>query len=138
MSLNAIPLRTVQSMDEVMSFKPEREFAVYDGGAEISYTPFPAQAVNNSNIQVTFNPPDEKTIIDPNITVDVVYQLDFTGVGPGVADPLLVLGQLDGPRSFPLANTTSTVDIKMNGTSFNTNLNEYWSTINRTGMYARD
>lgn len=53
MSLNALPLRIVQSMDEVMAFKQERQFAVYDGGQEISYTPFPAQAVNNSNIQVT-------------------------------------------------------------------------------------
>lgn len=138
MSLNAVPMRIVQSMDEVMAFKQERQFAIYDGGSEISYTPFPAQAVNNSNIQVTFNPPDEKTVVDPRITVDVTYELNFIGVGPGVADPLLVLGQFDGPRSFPLANTTSTVDLKVNGTSFNTNLNEYFSTINRTGMYARD
>jgi len=64
--------------------------------------------------------------------------LTFTGVGPGSTDPLLVIGQCDAPRSFPLANTTSTVDIKVNGTSFNTNLNEYFSVLNRTGMYARD
>src|SRR5580698_1488383 len=106
MSLNVIPLRLVQSMDEIMAFKQEREFAVYDGGQEISYTPFPAQATNDSNVQVTFNPPDEKTVIDPRITVDAIYELTFDGVGPGLTDPLLVLGQLDGPRSFPLANTT--------------------------------
>jgi len=139
MSLNALPMRIVQSLDEVMAFKQEREFAVYDGGAEVSYTPFPAQAVNNSNIQVTFNPPDEKTVVDPRITVSVTYELDFTGT---VSDPdfptILSIGQFDGPRSFPLANTTSTVDLKVNGTSFNTNLNEYWNAINRTGMYSRD
>jgi hypothetical protein len=138
MSLNALPMRIVQSMDEVMAFKQERNFAVYDGGQEISYTPFPAQAVNSSNIQITSNPPDEKTIIDPDIYVDVSYRLNFTGTGPGAADPLLVLGQYDGPRSFPLANTTSTIDLKLNGCSFNTNLNEYWGTICRTGMYSRD
>lgn len=138
MSLNPIPMKVVQSMDEVMSFKQHRDFACYDGGMEISYTPFPAQAVNNSNVQITCNPPDERTVVDPNISVDVEYQLDFTGVGPGGVDPLLVIGQYDGPRSFPLANTTSTVDFKVNGTSFNTNLNEYFSTINRTGMYSRD
>lgn len=53
MSLNVVPLRVVQSVDEIMNFKHEREFAAYDGGSEVSYTPFPAQAVNDSNIQVT-------------------------------------------------------------------------------------
>ena len=29
MSLNALPMKIVQSLDEVMAFKQEREFAVY-------------------------------------------------------------------------------------------------------------
>lgn len=138
MSLNPIPLRIVQSMDEVMAFKQEREFAVYDGGQEISYQNFVAQNPNVSNITITCNPPSPDTVLDPRITLTAQYRIDFVGVGPGATDPLLVLGQYDGPRSFPIAQTMNTCELKINGTSFNTNLNEYWSVINRTGMYSRD
>jgi hypothetical protein len=140
MSLSSIPLRVLPSIDPVLDFSHERQFTAYNGGKEISYTPFPAQAVNNSNIQVTINPPDEKTVVDPEIYVGVSYNLAFTGTPP--ANPpganLLQIGVYDGPRAYPIASTTSTVDLKMNGTSFNTNLNEYWSSIYRTGMYSKD
>lgn len=133
MSLNAIPLRTVPSVDPALAFQSERLFAVYDGGREISYTPFYAQNTNNSNIHVDFNPPDQQTGIYPQIYTDVGYKLKFTGVGPDAAGLLLAPGTMDGPRAFPTASTTSTVDLKLNGTSVTSNVNSYFHQMMRTG-----
>ncbi len=138
MSLNPIPLRVLPSIDPVINLNRERQFAVYDGGKEVSYTPFFAQAPNNSNINIRMDPPDENTVVDPRIYVKVDYNLSFVGVGPGVADPLLTPGVFDAPRAFPIASTTSTLDVKVNGTSVNTNLNEYFSPLTRMGNYIKE
>ena len=51
MSLNPIPMQTIASVDPLLAFH-DRVFAVYDGGREISYTPFYAQNTNGGSIHV--------------------------------------------------------------------------------------
>lgn len=133
MSLNAIPLRVMPSVDPALAFSAERMFAVYDGGREISYTPFFAQNVNNGNIHVDFNPPDQQTAIHPQFYTNIGYSASFTGVGAGATDPLLTPGVWDAPRAFPMQATTSTADIKINGTAVTSNVQEYFHQLMRVG-----
>lgn len=137
MSLNAVPLHVVPAIDEVLNIQSERFFSVYDGGTESSYIPFYSQNVNNGTISINCNPPDEKTIIDPQMYVKVDYDAVFTGTSVGGSN-LLQPGVYDAPRAFPIASTTTTLDAKLNGTSINTQLNEYFHAIMRTGDYLRN
>jgi hypothetical protein len=121
------------SVDPALALQAERVFAVYDGGREISYTPFYAQNVNNGNIHVDFNPPDQMTGIYPQFYTKCDYSLTFQGTGPGSTDPLLTPGIWDAPRAFPTAATTGTLDVKLNGTSVTSNVNEYFHQMMRCG-----
>lgn len=136
MSLSVNPLDPIQAIDEVLNLNSHKQYTVYNGGQEVSYVQFQAQAVNNSNITITCNPPDEKTIIDRRVYATFVYDLDFVGVA-GVGN-LIQLGTYDGPRAFPIAQSLSTIDCKLNGTSINTNLNQYFSALIRYNNFTED
>lgn len=136
MSLSVNPLEPIQAIDEVLNLNSHKQYTVYNGGQEVSYVQFQAQAVNNSNITITCNPPDEKTIIDRRVYATFVYDLTFSGVA-GVGN-LLQLGTFDGPRAFPIAQSLSTIDCKLNGTSINTNLNQYFSALIRYNNFTED
>lgn len=136
MSLSINQLEPIQTIDEVLNLNSHKQYSVFNGGQEISYVQFPAQAPNNSNITITCNPPDEKTIIDRRVYATFTYDLTFAGVA-GVGN-LLQLGTFDAPRAFPLAQTIATLDCKLNGTSINTNLNQYFSALIRYNNFACD
>lgn len=136
MSLSVNPLEPIQAIDEVLNLNSVKQYTVYNGGQEISYVQFPAQATNNSNITITCNPPDEKTIIDRRVYATFVYDLTFTGVA-GVGN-LLQIGTFDAPRAFPISQTVSTLDCKLNGTSINTNLNQYFNALIRYNNFTED
>lgn len=136
MSLNINQLEPIQVIDEVLNLNAKKQYSVYNGGQEVSYVQFPAQAPNNNNITITCNPPDEKTIIDRRIYATFEYTLTFSG--PAGVGNLLQLGTFDGPRSFPIAQTINTLDCKLNGTSFNTNLNQYFNALIRYNNFTCD
>lgn len=136
MSLSINPLEPIETIDEVLNLNVKQEYGVYNGGSEISYVSFPAQAVNNNNISITCNPPSESTVIDKRIYAEFEYTLNFTG-NAGVGN-LLQLGTFDAPRAFPLAQTLVTLDAKLNGESINTSLNQYFNALIRYNNFTHD
>lgn len=136
MSLNLIPLKPIEVIDPLLNFSAPQNYGVINGGSEISYTVYPAQNPNVNNISITCNPPDEKTVIDPRIYIKSVYDLTFTGTTS--VGNLLQIGVTDAPRAYPLAQTTSTLEAKINGTSATTNLNEYFSSLIRYANFLHD
>lgn len=136
MSLNLIPLNPIEVLEPILNFDAPQNYGILNGGSEVSYTVYPAQNPNSSTVSITCNPPDEKTIIDPRIYVQVDYNITFTGTsGSG---NLLQVGITDAPRAYPLAQTTSTLEAKLNGTSISTNMNEYFSSLIRYANYVQD
>lgn len=133
MSMNIVPLQTVQEISPLVdvSMLDKRQYSVYNGGQQITYQQYLAQNVNNSSIQLTTIPPDEKTIIDPKIFAAVVYNLKF--VGTSTTGNLIQLGIADSPRAFPLSQTTSTVSASINGQTISTLLNQYFNAAIRYG-----
>jgi hypothetical protein len=136
MSLNLIPLKPVEVIDPLLNFSSPQNYGILNGGSEVSYNVFPAQNPNANNITITCNPPDEKVVIDPRMYIKTVYNLTFTGTV--TSGNLLQVGVTDAPRAYPLAQTTSTLEAKLNGTSITTNLNEYFSSLIRYSNYVHD
>ena len=138
MSLSIEPLEVVQSIDPILDISSRRIYAVYNGGKENSYTPFYSQnGTNNSIQQVTMNPPDENTVTDPRILQSLTYECTFSGLAPA-GQPLLRLGEFDCIRQFPNENVISTVDLKDNGQSVNTNLLQYFNSAIRYNNFVED
>jgi hypothetical protein len=141
MSLTPVPTKILKCVDKLMDFDHERYATVYDAGKDITYQKFYSQNANISNITVQCNPPDEKVVVSPEIYVRVQYMITFNGTGSGGGSgPLLLPNVTDCPRAYPFNSTTTTLGVQINGTSFNTNLNEWHSTLirNKTWQDKQD
>jgi hypothetical protein len=132
MSLNIVPLQTVQEIAPVcnLSKLDKRQYAVFNGGSEISYQTYLSQNINNQTIQLTTMPPDEKTIIDPmQIRAHVTYLLTFTGTS--TSGNLIQLGTADAPRFMPFSSTCNTQQVQINGQAISTLTNQWLPAFSR-------
>jgi hypothetical protein len=133
MSLNIIPLEVIKTVDPVLNLHSRRYYTAYDGGSECTFQQFTAQGLNTSNITVVCNPPNEHTVIDSLIWQKYVFNGKYFATNnSGVTKKIIEVDSLnrpliDAPRQFPLAQCTATSQIQMNGTSFMTNLNQYFN-----------
>lgn len=135
MSLNVIPLEVVKTIDPILNLGQKRMYNAFDGGQDITYTQFDAQSNNNSNITITCNPPSENTVISPIIWHR--YNIHYTGTATATAGGQKVFnfGLYDAPRAFPIASITATCQMKLNGTAFITNLNQYFHATSRYAQW---
>ncbi len=135
MSLNNIPIKTVEVLDPITRLNNVRTFDILRGGNEVSYQEHIATSASVSNIQLNANPPSQSTIIDRNCYVKTTWTLRFTAVGAAPVGTLLKLGIDDGLRCQPFSNIVQTVTAQIGNDTVSTNLNSYLSAFQR---YAND
>jgi hypothetical protein len=133
---NDIPIKVVETIDPILNLEhaDERVYGEYNAGLENNYVFYKSQStINNSNVTVVCNPPNEKTIIDPKVWQTTqfvcVFQNDANGGLTGWFETSL--GMTDSPRAFPLNQITSTTVATINGFNITSNTNEYINTILR-------
>jgi hypothetical protein len=138
MSFNVIPMEVVKTVDPVLNLNQKRMYNAFDGGQDITYTQFDAQSNNNSNITITCNPPSENTVISPIIwhRYNIHYTASATATAAGQYQ--VNFGLYDAPRAFPIASITSTNQMKLNGTAFITNLNQYFHATTRYSQWYEE
>lgn len=124
MSLNIVPLPVVKVIDPRVNINNQRVYATLRGPQENSYQPFPSTSFNNSQAQITCNPPSRDTIVDRKVWVNATFNLTFSGT-PGSLGTLLVPGQYDAPRNEPLAQITNTMQASINNDQVSCNYNQY-------------
>jgi hypothetical protein len=132
MSLNPIPLKLYKTEDPVCKVGNEREYAVMKGAQEVFYYPFPTSGNPNSAVNtINCNPTSQRTIIDRKLYLQAQFTLSFTGTNASGAAGALLLPGYDAPRAYPLAMVTKNIQVQLGDQSVSTNLNEYFSAIER-------
>ncbi len=124
MSLSLVPQPVVKAIDPRVNINNQRVYAVVRGPQENSYQPFPSTSFNNSQAQITCNPPSRDTIINRKIWVNATFNLTFGGTA-GSLNTLLVPGQYDGVRNEPLAQILNTIQATINNDQVSSNYNQY-------------
>lgn len=130
MSLNITPLPIVKVLDPRVRVNNERVYAVTKGAQEVSYQPFPSTSFNNSQAQITCNPPSRDTIINRKVWINATFSLTFGGTS-GTLGTLLVPGQYDGLRCQPLAQIFNTIMCTVNNDQISANFNQYSTAMQR-------
>lgn len=140
MSQNIVPINLAQAYYPLVKIDNKRTWAILHGCGENSYQRFPSTSFNNSQINITCNPPSNKNIVSRVVWMKNVYNLSFTGATPVSGQGLLGIGTTDAPRCEPIASTTNTLQVTINNDQFTTNLNQYWSALSRyhNRLYNRD
>lgn len=130
MSLNVLRLQPVEVIDKRCNIGNTREYGVLKGGSEVSWQPFPSTSFNNSQIQITANPPSQAIIINRKIWVKFQFALAFAGPAP-VLGNLVQYGSNDAPRAYPIMSVTNTAQVSVNNDQVSTNLNQYFHAFTR-------
>ena len=110
MSLSAVPTQMVGVLDPKVRVNSKRVYAVLKGSSVNSWQVFPATTINNSQIQITCNPPNRDIIINRKCYLRATFTLTFTGVG----NPLLRMDGADAPRAYGLAQSISSLQMTVN------------------------
>jgi hypothetical protein len=110
MSLSVVPTQTVAVMDPKVRINSKRVYAVLKGSSVNSWQVFPATTINNSQIQITCNPPNRDIIINRKCYLRATFTLTFTGTG----NPLLRMDGADAPRAYGLAQCISSLQMTVN------------------------
>lgn len=132
--MSLVGLNYVEVKDPVIDVSYPREIGVLNGGKEVSYRVFPA-ASPSQNMNITLDPPDENSIIGPQIDLECQFTVNFTGTNTsGASSTLLNLNGGDGPRSEPIHNTLINSSVSFGGQAFQTTQQEYFNALQRTGI----
>lgn len=130
MSLNADPLAVSEVIDRRVNINNHRVYGILKGGSEVSWQPFPSTSFNNSQVQITANPPSQDIVINRKVYVQMQFSLAFTGPAPALGN-LVQYGSNDAPRCFPIAQVLNTLQVTVNNDQVSTNLNQYWQALLR-------
>jgi hypothetical protein len=132
MSLNPVPLKLFRAEDPVTRIDSKREYSVFKGGQEVSYFPFTTSGLpNQSTNTINCNPTSQYTIVDRKFLVLANFTLLFNNAGNSGAVGGLLQAGYDAPRAYPLSMCTQNVNVQLGDNSVSTNLNEYFSCLER-------
>lgn len=139
MSQNIVPINLAQAYYPLVKIDNKRTWAILHGCAENSFQRFQSTSFNDSQINITCNPPSNKNIINRVVLVKNKYHLVFNATAR-VGLTVLELGTMDSARCEPISTSTNTLQITVNNDQFTTNLNQYWSALSRyhNKLYNRD
>jgi hypothetical protein len=129
-------LKVIEVKDNVVALEKvgNREYGVYNAGAEVNYLNYKTQGQSNSTVTIICNPPNDKVIIDPKVwltTQFTIQLLNTSSLTPPANWINNYFGATDAIRAFPLLQITNTATVNINGYSVSSNLSEYLNTILR-------
>lgn len=122
MSLSYERLEVTKVKDPITILKNKREYAVLEGGQQVSWKPFTTTSVSTSSIQFSTPPPSGSIIVDRKQYLMLPIRLTFTGTAP-VGEVLLNVGQ-DAPRAFPISSAIDVLQVTINNQGVSINMGD--------------
>lgn len=143
MSLNNPSVNVVSVMDPRLDVQQKRNYVALKGAQINNWQQFPATTRNNSNVQISCNPPSREIGISRLVFKRFEFQVDIVGTNTGSSN-LLVDGYY-APRCMPIASVTQSETVQINNAvCTQAPVAQYWPTMmwynnefkNRNGQYS--
>ena len=152
--------RVIDTRTDVNSYA-RRTYQIFDGPQDTGYVKFtPNGAPGGNQVNFTLNPPSTRVFVNRRLIIEAKFTVTITGQrgvavaggGPIVpannlylinmaetgargVDPATVLGSTGqgtcGPRAYPLANATQSLQVNINNDQLSQNLGQYWRATTR-------
>jgi hypothetical protein len=125
------PLRVLAVQDPRLDIADasEQAYAVHVGGQSVKTTVIGANSFGPAGLQFTYQP-SERTVISKNLAIESTFTVTVTNtVAPGAY--AIAPGSLDALRALPLHSICSNVQVSVNGTPFNTQINSYLTALQK-------
>lgn len=144
MSLNVPAVDVVSVMDPRLEVQQKRHYVALKGAQVNNWQQFPATTRNNSNVQISCNPPSREIGISRLVFKRFVFTATVTGTNTSLVSPLLVSGYY-APRCMPIASITQSETVQVNNAVVTqAPIAQYWPTLmwynnefkNRNGQYS--
>ena len=116
-------IKPILVVDSRLNIKNSIDFAVYQGGQNVSQQSFAATTQNSSSHNYVIQVPSTTVVTDRRVlwTSTVIFQV--SGV-PAAGDYLVNYGTNDSFAPFPLAQLCNTINAQINNTSASINLQD--------------
>ncbi len=145
--------RVVDSRTDVNSYA-RRTYQIFDGPQDAGYVRFQPNGGNgtpNNNLNFTLNPPSTRVFVNRRVIIESTFEVTLRGV-PSLGKTRLLnfassgavlapdaaadatLGEdngTNGPRAYPLANATRSLQVSLNNDQLSQNLSQYWRATTR-------
>jgi hypothetical protein len=145
--------RVVDSRTDVNSYA-RRTYQIFDGPQDtgfVKFNPNGGQASGNQ-LNFTLNPPSTRVFVNRRVIIESMFEVTLKGVPQEGQDYLLnfegtgatispapgavgvTLGSANGncgPRAYPLANATRSLQVSLNNDQLSQNLGQYWRATTR-------
>lgn len=138
MSQALYPMKTFKVLDPLINISEHREFAILEGGSQVTFKPYPALSYNATYIRFNCPPPSQSTVVSRHVKVSVPVEITLTGTAP-VGEGIIQAGH-DGLRAYPISSVTSTLSASINGGSVSIQMSDIIHPLSRynTGIQLKD
>jgi hypothetical protein len=116
--------KIVKVLDPILDLSNNDVFVALKGGSQLTKRKYTYQTSSNSSCQLSFTTPSPYTFMSKKWMFKQPVTITFSGNSNDPNRNLLQSGQ-DSFRQYPLQSVMSVLDVKLNGTSSNTNVNDY-------------
>lgn len=122
---------TVLVKDDRLNCKDNVKYAVYKGGANVTYSEIKANSETNSSHVYNVIVPSEQTIIDRRVewSSEIRFKLNFTGLPPATGSgnipyDLVQYGKASALCAYPLHSCCSTISATINNNTVSQNMDD--------------
>jgi hypothetical protein len=145
--------RVVDTRTDVNSYS-RRTYQIFDGPQDAGYVKFNPNGGNGTGsdqLNFTLNPPSTRVFVNRRVIIEAQFEVVLTGVPAAGQNYLLnflgtgavlaqdasadaSLGSINGnngPRAYPLANATRSLQVSLNNDQLSQNLGQYWRATTR-------
>jgi hypothetical protein len=131
--------RVVDTRTDVNSYS-RRTYQIFDGAQDTGYVRFVPNGGIGSGDQLNFtlNPPSTRVFVNRRVIIESTFEVTITGVpetqyllnyagtgatsSPGVSVGNDATNSTNGPRAYPLANATRSLQVSINNDQLSQNL----------------
>jgi len=145
--------RVVDTRTDVNSYA-RRTYQIFDGPQDTGFVKFQPNGGQSAGNQLNFtlNPPSTRVFVNRRVFIEATFEVSLIGIPPAEgsttllnyartgatiapdAVPNTTLGGTlgtNGPRAYPLANATRSLQVSINNDQLSQNLGQYWRATTR-------
>ena len=116
-------IKPVLVVDSRLNIKPSIDFAVYQGGQNVSQQQFSATTFNASSHNYVIQVPSTTVVTDRRVLWQSTVEFTITGI-PLENEYLVNYGTMDSFAPFPLHQLCNTINAQINNTSVSINMQD--------------
>lgn len=116
-------IKPVLVVDSRLNIKPTIDFAVYQGGQNVSQQQFSATTFNSSSHNYVIQVPSTTVVTDRRVLWQSTVEFTITGI-PIAGNYLVNYGTTDSFAPFPLHQLCNTINAQINNTSVSVNMQD--------------